>query len=398
MMGEVGVGRSAYVNYVGNANEWHERVILGHVQNNSYVVVTPDFDIYVEDLQTDANNAAVRFALADGQLPPGIPVAEVYGFPVITALERSRLMEEGAMLTRQEKGRRGLAFRPGGGVGAVAGPVQTLAAAVAGVPAGTAVLAGAAGSWIADEPGTTFEIGDEYTLPAAAVIVGDRALVAIGGETVVLRHMVAGADLTLYTKTRKELLSEDDRTLTPLPSRQRTMAECVEAMVEIPSIAGAAQPITGPRTATEWLRTAVTQGHTSLISRHNKWVAECGLKHGDRMCYEHEVLSKALDVSMIWDSSNVKNLWSSELLLRRLQLLEFAVSEDPQNPSYDGAAHFMGSFENAGGGFVAPSLQTYVAAELGKSTAILKEKRKAREAKLARVNKGKGGAKGEKAT
>ena len=52
----------------------------------------------------------------------------------------------------------------------------------------------------------------------------------------------------------------------------------------------------------------------------------------------------------------------------------------------------MGSFDSSGGGFIAPSLQTYVAAELGKTTAILKEKRKAREAKTAR---GKGGNKGD---
>ena len=57
---------------------FHTRVILRHVQDNSYVVVTPDFDIYVEDLQSDVNNAAVRFCLADNQLPHGIDPNEVY--------------------------------------------------------------------------------------------------------------------------------------------------------------------------------------------------------------------------------------------------------------------------------------------------------------------------------
>ena len=55
----------------------------------------------------------------------------------------------------------------------------------------------------------------------------------------------------------------------------------------------------------------------------------------------------------------------------------------------------MGSVESAGG-YVAPALQTFVASELGKQTAILKEKRKSREAKAARV-KAKGGGKGDKA-
>ena len=392
-MGDVPVGRAAYVNYHGAPDEWHERIIVGHVQDNSYVVVTPDFDIYVEDLQSDVNNAAVRFCMADNQLPHGIDPNEVYGFAAITPAQRTRLLEEGALLTKQEKRRRGIGAGGAAAAVAVAAPVQTLAAATAGLAVGfTSVLAGAAGAWIADEPGVGYEVGDEFTLPAGAAVAGDRALVNIGGDTVVLKSLVAGANITEYVKTRRELLSEDDRTLAPLAGRKRTMAESVHEMIEVPTPANGPQPIQGPRTAAEWLRTAVAQGHTSLTSRHNKWVAECGIKHSDRLCYEHEVLSKAIDVSMTWDNANVMNLWAFELLLRRVQLLEFAVSEDPANPSYDGANHFMGSYDSSGGGYIAPSLQTYVAAELGKTTAILKEKRKAREAKVAR---GKGGNKGD---
>ena len=88
---------------------------------------------------------------------------------------------------------------------------------------------------------------------------------------------------------------------------------------------------------------------------------------------------------MIWDSANIKNLWFAKMLLRRLLLLEHAVSEDPANPSFEGASHFIGSYDTSAGGYVAPSLQTFVASELGKHTAILKEKRKAREAKLAKA-------------
>jgi hypothetical protein len=95
----------------------------------------------------------------------------------------------------------------------------------------------------------------------------------------------------------------------------------------------------------------------------------------------------------VWDGINAKNTWFSELLLRRMQLLEHAVSEDPNNPSYEGAMHFMGSNE-VGGGYVAPSLQNFVATELGKQSAILKEKRKSREAKAAR-QKQKGDGKGK---
>ena len=96
---------------------------------------------------------------------------------------------------------------------------------------------------------------------------------------------------------------------------------------------------------------------------------------------------------MVWDGVNMKNTRFAELLLRCMQLLERAVSEDPHNPSYEGAQHFMGSNE-VGGACVAPSLQNFVATELGKQTAILKEKRKSREAKAART-KAKGEGKGK---
>ena len=130
-------------------------------------------------------------------------------------------------------------------------------------------------------------------------------------------------------------------------------------------------------------------GHVNLGSCHNKWVSESGIKNTDRLVYEHDMLSKCLDVAMIWDSTNIKNMWFAEMLLRRLHLLKHAVSKDRNNPSYEAESHFMGSHETSAGGFVAPSLQTFVASVLGKSTAILKEKRKARDAQL--VNDTSGG-------
>ena len=70
-------------------------------------------------------------------------------------------------------------------------------------------------------------------------------------------------------------------------------------------------------------------------------------------------------------------------------LQESAISECPENPSFDGARHFMGLGERRGGAIVAPGLLSHVAGEMGKETAILKEKRKAREARFVK-GRGKG--------
>ncbi len=103
------------------------------------------------------------------------------------------------------------------------------------------------------------------------------------------------------------------------------------------------------------------------------------------------MISTTLDLAIIYDRLNVKNLVMIEWLCRRLQLQEHAVVQSPEAPSYEGARFWMGYGERRGGALVAPSLQAQVAAEYGKEAAILKEMRKAREAKAAK-GRGKGAA------
>ena len=76
-------------------------------------------------------------------------------------------------------------------------------------------------------------------------------------------------------------------------------------------------------------------------------------------------------------------------MIRRVQLLESAVAESPEAPSYEGAQHYMGDQERPGGALLAPALRTHVASELSREASIMKEKRKAREARGGR-GRGKG--------
>lgn len=70
--------------------------------------------------------------------------------------------------------------------------------------------------------------------------------------------------------------------------------------------------------------------------------------------------------------------------------------ESPEAPSFEGARHFMGFGERRGGALIAPSLTAYVAGETGKEVAILKEKRKAKEAWAAKGQHKKDGKKDAK--
>ena len=89
--------------------------------------------------------------------------------------------------------------------------------------------------------------------------------------------------------------------------------------------------------------------------------------------YEHQVLTKALQIGATEDGLNLKNLGMAELLFRRKQLIEEVHADNPQNPSWDGWEHYLGIQERKGGAGMAPSLRQHVASEMGKQAAIDEE-------------------------
>ena len=101
-MAALAPGRVAYLNY--GEGEWHQRLILGHVQGTSYVIMTPDHEIYVEQL--DAANPDVegsRVQAMDGVHPVGILPGEVYSFDPLSAAERTQILSEGRDIVNQER-------------------------------------------------------------------------------------------------------------------------------------------------------------------------------------------------------------------------------------------------------------------------------------------------------
>ena len=391
-----------YVNY--GDNEWHQRLILGHIAAYEYMVVTPTYDFFVEQIGgAGADIETVRLGVHGGGLPLGIDANDVFGFndgAGPTAAERRQLLGEGQTLTEQERAARGLAGAggaPGVPPGAVVvGPVAPMAGPPGAiVPAPVALGVGAppglpppgvappvpappavappGGVWVVDEPTETNNVGDLVALPPGAAVLGTRALVAIGGEIVALKRLDPGTDLAAYSAARKALLSDDMRVI---PLKTRGFAEAAAEM----TASAVATPLTGPRSA-DWLVTEISRSGGGMVSRHMRWRRESGVKSGDRIIFEHEVVSRAVEYAATHDAYNIRNSVSMEFLLRRLQLLEEAVAENLEQPSYDGAKHYLGVEERKGGALMAPALRAHVASELQRETAILKEKRKAREAR-----------------
>ncbi len=60
---------------------------------------------------------------------------------------------------------------------------------------------------------------------------------------------------------------------------------------------------------------------------------------------------------------------------------EAAINESAENPNFEASRHHLGFTERRAGALIAPSLTAHVAAKLGREAAIMKERRKVREAR-----------------
>ncbi|CAE8622891.1 unnamed protein product [Polarella glacialis] len=404
-MAGIDIGAEVYVDY--GQGELHCRLITGYIQGSENMVCSLDSDHFPEQLDhSNPDLEAIRFPAGPGILPHGVDPNVVYGFGAMTAQARDAILREGERQTHMERAGRGLgAVAAALPIGAAAMPVPlpapplvvlpglAAAAAEAGpgvvaagqafpeVPVAAVRIVGGAGAWILDEPGEEDEIGVEFVLPVGTVVLGSRALATIGNEVLVLKRLGPGVNVNDYARERRALLADDPRTLPGGLYVVRGFNEAMTDMVVENRPDWARSPVVGPRTAPWWIDALMVQNYGGLIARHHLWKSESGIGNNDRVGFEHEVISKTLEIAALYDGLNLKNCMFNEFLLRRLQLQEEAIAEDPTNPSYDGSAHWMGSSDRRGGALVAPALKAFVATELSREAAIMKEERKAREAK-----------------
>jgi len=393
----IAIGSVVYVQYVtedgSGTGTWEERLVLARVgQEHRYIIATPDFEVLCEELSS--NNATlfgIRVGFVGGSLPVGIDRTRVYGFGEIRKADLDNLLKEGQLLASQ------LVPEPisGSNQGGLpsSASAETPVTADPTVPASGDRLSPAGGIWVIDEPTFSHEVGKEIvSLPSGAQVLGSRALVVIDGEPTVVKFLSEGVKVQDYVHARQAFLCVDRRIqFCPQVDDHQPIASLVREMKDIKG--GLPTPIEGTPVASWFLSQATEGSGASLIARHHRWRAESGVRGSLPCVYEHETLSQALDLGVRVDRLNMKNLVMVEFLLRRMQLHENAILENPEAPSYEGARFWMGISERKGGALIAPSLQSHVASELSKDAAILKEKRKAREAR-----QNKGGGRGANAT
>ena len=388
-------GRCVLVKYPNQPRLWHERLILTVIGDGRHYTVTPDSELFPMTL-TCPPLLDMRMLDADRSLPDDIAQGNTYMIGEDTAdgyFSRSQLEEFQATaerLTREERREAGITAdveaTPAGDscwvysealggrhvgerVDGDAGPGRLPRTALVN-PAGTVGLIESQGEWVKVEKVADLSRLEEWASERAAVLRGMRTRGSGGYEDEDIRTIAVRYGL------------DGERHL-PFNEAVSKMFESEMDDFEL----------SGPRTTMWWLR-AVARTGSAPIARHYRWVREAEIPGGDRSIYEHEVYSRALEAGACYDGLNLPNLALAEIMVRRLQLIEEAHVDSPSAPSYEGAEHFAGHGEKKGGALIAPKLQEHVASKMREEAAILKERRKVREARTLGKGGGGGGGRG----
>ena len=379
-------GDIAIVNYGERPTTWHMRVLLAHTSQDNWVVLTPDHDIYEEQMSGDNPDlTGFHHCGANGSLPARINPGNVYAFSPLTPQALRGYMVQG-----QAEADRIIASAlqvPGR---ADAGGVSQGGAAEATVPVAPQhpILEGN-DTWVAAEDGIRLKKGDVLAvdpspLPAGHVVLGDKGVIPEGAGFLLIRKVAAG-DVPKYQigDIRVLPVSFDAQGV-----RRKEFTIAVGQMDDDPPVGGGLQ-LAGPSSALKLLKDMRDQQFTPSTF-HEHWVRSSEVPRGDRSIYEHEVLSRIMDSMIIVDQLNVPALQSAELIFRRLQVIRQAHKGSPGNPDYSSSDHYMGwKYKKVAAG-VDSDLSAYVANELKSEATILKESRKAREEIAARRRPGKG--------
>ncbi len=387
----ISIGDVCYMDYGEIPACVHTRVVLAEVDaaSQEFIILTPDFDIYCEQLDAANPDLTAFYNVGPGgALPAGVPPASIYGFAPMQAQELARHMAAGRREAQSERLRRGL-------VGAA-------------LPAAPAAVGGHI--WVLGEMVEGHRIGEVVQPPVGHPVLEGYGLMNMtdaGGKTrpVLIRRLLP-EEVAAFCEERVKLArsseasegedlfaAEDVRTM-PITynangERSKSFKEAIGEMVQCSFEDFPLEP----RTTLEYLR-AVGTISESCYAQHLAWVQQARIPDNNRATHEDELLARVLDMCISYDCLNPANLACMELVVRRRQLIAQAHALNPASPSYDGADLFLGNQYRAGGGIVVPTLKEHVSKGLQAESQILKERRKLAEARGRGGGPPKGDGKG----
>jgi hypothetical protein len=426
---------------------WHERLLLAPAATpdcpSSWVVLTPDLDMYVENLGPP-DIATVRPLDAARTLPFGVNRNSVYRFQlpqrrhgVPNQAEMTQLLREADTVARLHLELAGApAADQGAGPHGPAPPPLPIAAAppvpqVPGlvaprlppVPEQAPMVVFDAGRaaqavhgqtlaenlvaptrkvvkvWRAAEARAGLKVGDAVDLPAGTVVFGDRATLVLNGEAVHLELVAEGDDALKQFKERRTPASDLDCRI--LKVRRDAQGNRRREWRDVPDACSTVQfsdfPLPGERTAA-WCLAHVDRHHGGMEQHHALFKTLCKLQLSDWGVELHETLAGILHTAACYDQLDLTNLAWAEMAFRSMQSIEFVYQERMVEKETLAAGSrltleertaFTGAVRPGQQLMVCPSLLEHVKKEAERSGSLLKELRKAREEREAR----KGGKK-----
>ena len=101
-----------------------------------------------------------------------------------------------------------------------------------------------------------------------------------------------------------------------------------------------------------------------------------------RTCIVHELLSEILELALNYDQLDVTNVAAIEQLVRYLQDTELEVKKKQEaNSDFSTQQYVLGRHRRTGGAIFSPALHKFVAEQACAESALLREERKAAEAR-----------------
>ncbi|CAK0822425.1 unnamed protein product, partial [Prorocentrum cordatum] len=415
---------------------WHQRLVLGQVALSAgslFVIATPDRHVYAEDYSAGSVDvAAVRWATAFNVLPDGIPPGDVYRFRAEpTVAQRAAFLAAAVPEAAGECA--GLAAAQGvaapavdahcllpvpvGGpaAGAGAGPVVVAAdvpaalgaAAPARVPPLVGPLQGVvavgaadgrgAARWVAAECFGGFRVGDDVPHQAGAGAIGDKDIHRLAdGSGLFVQYLRQGDEQEFFDR----IVASDARILpvrrNRLGRRERTWADMCAAVTK--EDFGKDWALGGVRTA-GWCLEHINSEGGSLDAHHDRFRSLCRLEPNAWGVAEHLHLTAAVKAGLLVDQLDGTNLVMVEMLLRRMQTIEFAHLErakEAESKGYSGRLSleeqqaFSGLSRGSGQLMICPELLDVVRIDVEREAQLNKALRKGREERDAARKKGGG--------
>ena len=150
----------------------------------------------------------------------------------------------------------------------------------------------------------------------------------------------------------------------------------------------------GPQAVPEWFDSLTAAGQ-SLVQHHQDFIKRSGLPERGGVAREHSVHTEVLRIAATQDQLQLPQLACFEYIVRRIIMIETAVSRDSRSPDWDGLDMMLSTTLTDAGAVDVQKFNTWVSGVQKDRAVVLKQGRLLREEQ--EIQKKKKGAPAAKA-